>query len=153
VLIYKLIFKKNPYGLNDNDSKSEIEKKLKENSLLFPENKSISSDLKLFLKGILEKNVNKRWDIKEIESHEWITNSQLIFQNLIYYNNKENYIMNLMNEEIPGFYEDSDALKSKIYQNELVEKFHVKSSHEIQFKSIIKGGNLCNKKRKSITCC
>jgi len=153
VLIYKLIFKRNPYGLNDYDSKIEIEKKLKENTLIFPEDKSISSDLKLFLKGVLEKNVNKRWDMKEIESHVWIRNSQLIFGNLEYYNNKENFIMDLMNDELPEFYEDSDALRSKIYQNELIEKFHVKSSHEIQFKSIIKGGNLCNKKRKSVTCC
>lgn len=152
VLIYKLIFKKNPYGINDYDSKDEIEKKLLENNLNFSDEKNISTELKSFLMRLLEKNVQKRCDLKEVENHKWIQNSKTIFQNLEYYNNKENFILDLMNDDFPEFYEELDSVR-KVSQTQLVENFHGNNSQHIQYKSVIKSDNLCNKKRKSITCC
>jgi serine/threonine protein kinase len=148
VLIFKLVFKFNPYGIRDSDNKLEISKKICENVLHFPEDVSISEELKSLLRRLLEKNVRKRCDLGEIESNLWVKNLKVISNCLEFYPEKENLILDLLNDDIPEFY--TNLTKVPLFKTQVT--LSVDESFHIPNKSMQKEELLCTKKRRPATC-
>lgn len=107
VSLYYLFYGEYPYGLNNlkNDDYESILKKIKEEKLEFPEREGISEMFKNFLEKLLEKDYNKRLNIKQALGHPWMKGSQIIFDEKEIIDNLECFLNKLVNDFIPNFNE------------------------------------------------
>ena len=107
VSLYYLFYGEYPYKLKDvkNKDYQGILKKIKEEELVFNENRKISGLFKHFLTKILEKDYKKRLNITQAIYHPWIQGSHIIFDHKENIYNLENFIVKLITDNIPKFNE------------------------------------------------
>ena len=107
VTLYYLFYGEYPYGLNGINSRNykNISKNIKENKLEFPEKKSISNIGKDFLEKILDKDYNKRLNIKQALGHPWIQGAQIIIDEKEKIGNQECFLIQLITDNIKYFNE------------------------------------------------
>ena len=105
VTLYDIIFGFYPYKLNEVSSKDydNILIKIKSETLEFPEERKVSELLKDFLRGILEKDYTKRFNIKKALNHPWIKGADIIFDEKEKSFCHENFLINLITDNIPEF--------------------------------------------------
>ena len=77
--------------------------KIKSETLEFPEERKVSELLKDFLRGILEKDYTKRFNIKKALNHPWIKGADIIFDEKEKSFCHENFLINLITDNIPKF--------------------------------------------------
>ena len=87
---------------NDNEKEENISQ-IQNQELTFPEIRKPSGKFKDFLKKILEKDYTKRLTIKEALNHPWIRGAQIIFNEKENLSNQENFLINLITDNIPKF--------------------------------------------------
>jgi len=106
VVLYNLAFNIYPYGLTHNDKKNfnNIKDKIKNNNLDFPNN-LFSSCFIDFLKKLLEKNNENRINFEEAKKHRWIECSKIILNEKEKINDKEKFLIMLINDDIISFNE------------------------------------------------
>ena len=112
VVLYYLAFNIYPYGLNNNDKKNFniIKEKIKNNKFEFPNNNFLFSKYFLdFLSNLLEKNNEKRINFEEAKKHPWIKFSKIILEEKEKINDKEKFLIMLINDDIISF---NDAIFS-----------------------------------------
>ena len=112
VVLYFLAFNIYPYGLNNNDKKNFniIKEKIKNNKFEFPNNNFLFSKYFLdFLSNLLEKNNEKRINFEEAKKHPWIKFSKIILEEKEKINDKEKFLIMLINDDIISF---NDAIFS-----------------------------------------
>jgi len=139
VLVYKMVYKCNPYNISDSDDKNEISKKISNNRLIFPKEVRVSKELVKELRNTLEKNVKRRWGLDELLESEWVKNLNVL-QN---YSDKENLVEDLMENNIPEFY---NGLTFQDVDNSAETPYKFSSMSDVVKKSF------SSKKRKSVTC-
>jgi len=105
VTLYNLAFDCYPYGLSDikDDDYGMIIKKLTNNNLEFPINIGISKKFESFLREILEKDYEKRYNIKEALEDPWIKGWDIINEEKENNGFDENFIDKLITNSIPKF--------------------------------------------------
>ena len=105
VTLYNLAFDCYPYGLSDikDDDYGMIIKKLTNNNLEFPININISTKFESFLRVILEKDYEKRYNIKEALEDPWIKGWDIINEEKENNGFDENFIDKLITNSIPKF--------------------------------------------------
>ena len=105
VTLYNLAFDCYPYGLSDikDDDYGMIIKKLTNNNLEFPINIGISKKFESFLRAILEKDYEKRYNIKEALEDPWIKGWDIINEEKENNGFDENFINKLITNSIPKF--------------------------------------------------
>ena len=110
VTLYDLAFGCYPFNLDEVERKDydNILKKVKEEKLEFPKDRKVSNLFKDFLKGLLEIDYTKRFSIQKALNHPWVKGADIIFdekeQSFCY----ENFLINLITDNIPKF---NDYLK------------------------------------------
>ena len=116
VCLYYLFFGEFPYNLNQVKSKdySEIMKTIEEKKLEFPKDveasellkdSEASELLKDFFSKILEKDISKRFNIRQALNHPWIQGSSIIFDEKENLCNQESFLIKLITDNIPKFNE------------------------------------------------
>ena len=107
VTLYCLFYGMYPYKLHEVKGKDydKILDKIKNEKLEFPEGRKISSLFKDFLNKTLEKDYNKRINIKEALNHPWIKASQAIFNEKENLGNLESFLIKIITDDIPNFNE------------------------------------------------
>ena len=105
VTLYELAFGCYPYNLDEvgNKDYKNILKKIKEEKLEFPKDRNVSKLFKDFLKGLLDKDYTKRFNIQKAINHPWVKGADIIFdekENSFCY---ENFLINLITDNIPKF--------------------------------------------------
>ena len=105
VTLYNLAFDCYPYGLSDikDDDYGMIIKKLTNNNLEFPININISTKFESFLRAILEKDYEKRYNIKEALEDPWIKGWDIINEEKENTDQQENFVIRLVSDNIPKF--------------------------------------------------
>lgn len=80
VVLFNLAFGTYPYGLTYGDEKNHdiILKKIKENELVFPDEKNFSKYFLDFLKKLLAKNIYERISLNEAMNHYWIKGATIL---------------------------------------------------------------------------
>ena len=80
VTLFELAFGIYPYNLNEVENKDydNIKKYIMQEKLEFPKDKKISPLCKDFIKGLLEKDYTKRFNIKQAMEHPWIQGANII---------------------------------------------------------------------------
>ena len=103
--LYYLFYGEYPYNLKDvkNKDYETFLQKIKNEELIFPEKKRISSLFKDFLKQTLEKDYTKRINIKQALNHPWIQGSSILFDEKENISSQENFLIRLITENIPKF--------------------------------------------------
>ena len=107
VTLYKLAFGIYPYKLNEvkNKDYDNILRNINQEILEFPKDRKVSNLFKNFLKGLLEKDYTKRFNIKESLNHSWIKGAEILCDE------KENsfclqyFLINLITDNILKFNE------------------------------------------------
>ena len=107
VTIYYLLYGDYPYDLNNVDGKNydEILKKKQTKELQFPKEIKISKLLKDFLKGLLEKDYEKRLNIRESLEHPWIKGYQILDEEKQNIANQNIFIIKLITDSVLKFNE------------------------------------------------
>jgi serine/threonine protein kinase len=105
VTLYNLAFGEYPYDLNEVGSKDydNILKNIKNKTLEFPKDRKVSNLFKDFLKGLLEKDYTKRFNIRKALNHPWVKASQVIFDEKEKVCCPENFLINLDTDNIITF--------------------------------------------------
>ena len=105
VTLYFLIFGIFPYNLNNIDSKNydEILKNVKNEELQFPSDTKISEKLKDFFKGVLNKDYQKRFTIREAQNHPWIQASKILEDEKLNTSCQKNFLIKLITDNYPKF--------------------------------------------------
>ena len=105
VTLYNLAFGEYPYDLNEVGSKDydNILKNIKNKTLEFPKDRKVSNLFKDFLKGLLEKDYTKRFNIRKALNHPWVQASQVIFDEKEKICCPENFLINLVTDNIITF--------------------------------------------------
>ena len=80
-----------------------IIKKLTNNNLEFPINIGISKKFESFLRAILEKDYEKRYNIKEALEDPWIKGWDIINEEKENTDQQENFVIRLVSDNIPKF--------------------------------------------------
>ncbi len=103
--LYYLFFGYYPYKLNEVKGKDydNILEKIKNENLEFPIERKISILFKDFLNKTLEKDYNKRINIKDALNHPWIKASQAIFNEKENLGNLESFLIKIITDDIPNF--------------------------------------------------
>jgi serine/threonine protein kinase len=107
VTLYYLFYGEYPYNLKDIKEREYdiILKKIQNEKLTFPENIKISNLCKDFLEKVLEKDYTKRFNINQALNHPWIKGSEIIFNEKEYIINLQNFLINLITNNIEKFNE------------------------------------------------
>ena len=107
VCLYYLFFGEFPYNLNQVKSKDylEIIRKIEEEKLEFPKDSEASELLKDFFSKTLEKDISKRFNIRQALNHPWIQGSSIIFDEKENLCNQESFLIKLITDNIPKFNE------------------------------------------------
>ena len=105
VTLYDLIFGEFPYKLKEVGSKNyeQILKNIQNEKLEFPKDRKISELFKDFLSGLLEKDYTKRLSISAALNHPWLKGSQIIYDEKENAYCHENFLINLITDNIPKF--------------------------------------------------
>ena len=108
VLLYKLAFGCYPYGLSygDEENFEVILQKIKEGKLEYNNNnnkKAYSSYFLDFLTKLLEKDINKRINIKDAEKHYWIQGANILLDEKEQYYNLEKFTCYLLTDNFKIF--------------------------------------------------
>ena len=72
ITMYRLLFKEHPYGYKHKMTREQYGLKLRESKLNIEQNK-ITEACEDFLRGMLEKNVNRRFSIEQAMKHRWVS--------------------------------------------------------------------------------
>ena len=119
VVLYYLAFGTYPYNLKNVKSNeyNMILKTIKEQKKLeFLEDRKISDLFKDFLEGVLEIDIEKRFDIKKVLEHPWIKGANLIMNEKEKVFNLEKFLVLLITDSIKKFndyIECDDEMKRK----------------------------------------
>lgn len=107
VTLYDLAFGEFPYKLREVGSKNyeQILKHIQNENLEFPKDRKVSELFKDFLGGLLEKDYTKRFSISAALNHPWIKGSQFIYDEKELAFCHENFLINLITDNIPKFNE------------------------------------------------
>ena len=105
VTLYHLIFGIYPYNLNDINSKDykEILERIQNEELQFPSDTKISEMLKDFFKGVLDKDYQKRFTIRQAQNHPWIQASKILEDEKLNTFCQENFLIKLITDNVPNF--------------------------------------------------
>ena len=105
VTLYDLAFGCYPYNLDEvgNKDYDNILKKIKEENLEFPKDRNVSNLFKDFLKGLLEKDFTKRFNIQKALNHPWVKGADIIFDEKELTFCYENFLVNLITDNIQRF--------------------------------------------------
>lgn len=105
VTLYNLALDIYPYKLDEVGSKDydNILQYIKKEELEFPPDRKLSNLFKDFLKGLLEKDYKKRFDIQTALNHPWIKGADIIFDEKENICCQENFLINLITDNIPKF--------------------------------------------------
>ena len=123
--MYRLLFKEHPFNYEYKMDRETYGNKLKNSKLNF-KGKELTNDCMDFLKGLLNHNVNKRFNINEALNHTWIIKTQKII-NYIKENNRDKNKFNLIkaiNNYV--FKEDIEPMKN----NNIVLDYSTKDSED-----------------------
>jgi serine/threonine protein kinase len=105
VTLYNLAFGFYPYNLNNvqgNDYQN-IGAQILNNNLQFPRNSGISKKFENFLRAILEKDYEKRYNIKKALEDPWIKGWDIINEEKENTEQQENFVIRLVSDNIPKF--------------------------------------------------
>ena len=118
VTLYELAFGKYPYNLNEIENKdyTRILNNIKTEKLDFPKDKKISGPCKDFLRGLLEKDYRKRFNIQQALKHPWIQGAKIINEEKENIYCLESFLINIITDNIPKF---NDYVKE---ENKKLEK-------------------------------
>ena len=107
VTLYNLAFGFYPYKLNDvkNKDYNNILNNIQKENIEFPKDRKVSDLFKDFLKGLLEKDYTKRFNIRQAINHPWIKGAEIIFDEKENAFCHENFLINLITDNIPKFNE------------------------------------------------
>ena len=105
VTLYYLFYDDFPYKLRDIRGKDyePILKNIKNEELVFPEKRKISSLFKDFLVKLLEKDFTKRVNISQALNHPWIQGVKIIFDEKENISCHENFLIRLITDNISNF--------------------------------------------------
>ncbi len=105
VTLYDLAFGEFPYKLKDVGSKDydQILKNIQSEKLEFPKERKVSELFKDFLSGLLEKDYTKRLSIFAALNHPWVKASQIIIDEKEKAFCPENFLINMITDNIPNF--------------------------------------------------
>lgn len=113
IILYHLAYGDFPYNLSEIKGKgkekndfNEISKQVKNNPLIFPENKK-SKQFQNFLEGLLNKNIEKRFDVNKALQHEWIKNADILIEEKEKFGNLEKFLVTLLSD---GFLQFNNKL-------------------------------------------
>ena len=112
VVLYNLAFGVYPYGLTygDEDNYDTILKKIKTNELDLTNKMNYSSHFLNFLKGLLEKDINKRISLNEALENYWIKGAKLLNNEKEKCYNISNFFSYLLTDHIKIF---NDYIKNQ----------------------------------------
>ena len=118
VTLYELAFGKYPYNLNEIENKdyNKILNNIKTEKLDFPKDKKISGPCKDLLRGLLEKDYKKRFNIQQALKHPWIQGAKIINEEKENIYCLESFLINIITDNIPKF---NDYVKE---ENKKLEK-------------------------------
>ena len=118
VTLYELAFGKYPYNLNEIENKdyNKILNNIKTEKLDFPKDKKISGPCMDFLRGLLEKDYKKRFNIQQALKHPWIQGAKIINEEKENIYCLESFLINIITDNIPKF---NDYVKE---ENKKLEK-------------------------------
>ena len=125
IVMYRLLFKEHPFNYEYKMDRETYGNILKNSKLNF-KGKELTNDCMDFLKGLLNHNVSKRFNINEALNHTWIIKTQKII-NFIMENNKDKNKFNLIlaiNNYV--FKEDIEPMKN----NNIVLDYSTKDSED-----------------------
>lgn len=107
VTLYNLAFGFYPYRLNEVGKKEydNVLKNIRNKNLEFPEIPRVSNLFKDFLKGLLEKDYKKRFNIKQAMNHSWAKGADILFDEKEDAFCHENFLINLVTDNMPKFNE------------------------------------------------
>lgn len=100
VVIFQMIFGYLPFNIDFNDSLDVQLEKMMKNKLEFDQKLDISEDLKDFLKGVLEFDYKKRFNIETILTHPWMKKCKLINSTKEKYMDLHKFLIDLNNDTI-----------------------------------------------------
>ena len=106
VTLYVLAFGCFPYFLKVEDNKDyeKIYNKIQNNNLEFDNKNNVFSSVFIdFLKKILEKDIDKRINIKQALNHEWMKAGNILFEEKEKMYNGSNFLIYLMTDNIFNF--------------------------------------------------
>ena len=119
VTLYELAFGKYPYNLNEIENKdyNKILNNIKTEKLDFPKDKKISGPCKDFLRGLLEKDYRKRFNIQQALKHPWIQGAKIINEEKENIYCLESFLINIITDNIPNFNEYIQKESGKYAKN------------------------------------
>lgn len=105
VTLYYLAFGKYPFDLSEIGSKDykNILKNINNKALEFPKDRKVSNLFKDFLRGLLEKDYTKRFNIRRALNHQWVQASQAIYDEKENVCCQENFLINMVTDNIIKF--------------------------------------------------
>jgi len=105
VMLYELAFGTYPYNLNEvkNKDYNNILNNIKKEKLEFPKDKKISNLCKDFLRGLLEKDYKKRFNIQQALKHPWTQGAKIINEEKENIYCLESFLINIITDNIPKF--------------------------------------------------
>ena len=103
--LYYLAFGKYPFDLSEIGSKDyeNILKNINNKALEFPKDRKVSNFFKDFLRGLLEKDYTKRFNIRRALNHPWVQASQAIYDEKEKVCCPENFLINMVTDNIIEF--------------------------------------------------
>ena len=107
VTLYEMAFGIYPYKLNEvkNKNYEQILYNIHHENLEFPKDKKISELCKDFLRGLLEKDYKKRFNIQQALRHPWIQGAKIINEEKENIYCLESFLINIITDNIPKFNE------------------------------------------------
>ena len=111
IVMYRLLFREHPFNYEYKMDRDTYGTKLKSSKLNF-KGKELTNDCMDFLKGLLNHNIKKRFDINQALNHTWIVKTQKIIKYIKENNkdkNKFNFILAINNYV---FKEDIEPMKN-----------------------------------------
>ena len=106
VILYNMAFLSYPYDLNPNDydNNDKIYEKIQNNELKFKNEDKCYSDYFIdFLKKLLEKDINKRINIKDALNHYWIKGANILLDEKEKFFNASSFLINLITDNFINF--------------------------------------------------
>ena len=107
VTLYEMAFGIYPYKLNEvkNKNYEQILYNIHHENLEFPKDKKISELCKDFLRGLLEKDYKKRFNIQQALRHPWIQGAKIINEEKENIYCLESFLINIITDNVPNFNE------------------------------------------------
>ena len=107
VTLYYLFYADFPYklkGIRGKDYEGFL-KNIKNEELIFPEERNISCYFKDFLKKILEKDLTKRINIHQAMNDPWVQGAKILFDEKENISCQESFMIRLITDNVPKFNE------------------------------------------------